>query len=103
LQELRELGRNLHPARFAGLRGRGWRRHLDTALGALAQPAHDGRLTLSFEIIYGHAFRPQRRLSVTPETRLTLDEMRAALGQRQAPGSTPDPGKPRAESPRAMG
>jgi hypothetical protein len=25
LQELRELGRNLHPQRFAGLRGRQWR------------------------------------------------------------------------------
>ena len=30
LQELRQLGRNLHVARFPGLRGRAWR---DQALG----------------------------------------------------------------------
>jgi malonyl-CoA O-methyltransferase len=78
LQELRELGRNLHPARFAALRGRGWRDRLHAALQALADPA-DGRLRLTFEIIYGHAWRPQRRLAVAAETALSLDEMRATL------------------------
>ena len=77
LLELRELGRNLHPARFAGLRGRGWQDRLHEALGRLA--GDDGRLRLSFEIIYGHAFKPQRRLAVAPETRLSLDEMRDSL------------------------
>lgn len=88
LQELRELGRNLHPSRFAGLRGRAWRDQLHAVLGGLAAPRHDGRLGLSFEIIYGHAFKPQRRLAVAPETSLTLEEMRASLRQRQQPGST---------------
>jgi malonyl-CoA O-methyltransferase len=88
VQELRELGRNLHPGRFAGLRGRGWREHLYSALAGLARPAHEGRLTLSFEIIYGHAFKPQRRLPVAPETRLTLEEMRASLRKDRMPGST---------------
>ena len=77
LQELRELGRNLHPARFPGLRGRGWQDRLHEALGRLADA--QGRLRLSFEIIYGHAFKPQRRLTVAPETRLSLDEMRDSL------------------------
>jgi malonyl-CoA O-methyltransferase len=78
LQELRELGRNLHPARFAALRGCGWRDRLHTALQTLADPA-DGRLRLTFEVIYGHAWRPQRRLAVAAETALSLDEMRGAL------------------------
>ncbi len=84
LQELRELGRNLHPARFAGLRGRGWRGQLHTALRQLADPAHEGRLKLSFEIIYGHAFKPQPRLAVAPETRLSLDDMRATLRRQRS-------------------
>lgn len=84
LQELRELGRNLHPARPAGLRGRAWRDQLHAALRQLADPVHEGRLKLTFEIIYGHAFRPQRRLAVAAETTLSLDEMRATL-RRQRP------------------
>jgi malonyl-CoA O-methyltransferase len=84
LQELRELGRNLHPARFAGLRGRGWRGQLHAALRQLADPAHEGRLKLSFEIIYGHAFKPQPRLAVAAETRLSLDDMRATLRKQRS-------------------
>lgn len=85
LQELRELGRNLHPARFPGLRGRGWRDRLHQALGQLADPAQDGRLKLTFEVIYGHAFKPQPRLTVAAETTLSLDQMRATL-RRRPPG-----------------
>ncbi len=85
LQELRELGRNLHPARPAGLRGRGWLRQLHAALQGLADPAQDGRLRLSFEVIYGHAFKPQRRLTLAAETTLSLDEMRATLRRPQDP------------------
>lgn len=79
LRELRELGRNLHPARFPGLRGKDWRKRLLTELGRLADPAQEGRLKLTFEIIYGHALRPERRLSVTPEMRLSVDELRTQL------------------------
>lgn len=79
LQELRELGRNLHPARFAGLRGRAWRAQLLEALGGLADPAQDGRLKLSFEIIYGHAFRPPGRIAVGAETRFSVEELRLSL------------------------
>ena len=88
LQELRELGRNLHPARFQGLRGRGWHAALLEALAAgLAEPAHDGRLKLSFEIIYGHAFKPKPRLTVAAQTAVSLEEMRMNLRQRK--GSEP--------------
>jgi len=84
LQELRGLGRNLHPARPAGLRGRAWRERLHDALHRLADPTHEGRLKLTFEIIYGHAFRPQRRLAVAAETTLSLDEMRATLRKQRS-------------------
>ena len=80
LAELRGLGRNLHPARFAGLRGRSWRRQLCDALEASLR-GPDGRLTLSFELIYGHAFKPQPKLTVQSETHVTLDEMRRSLRQ----------------------
>ncbi|QBK03518.1 biotin synthase [Hylemonella gracilis] len=83
LRELRELGRNLHPARFPGLRGKDWRKRLLTELGRLADPAQDGRLRLTFEIIYGHALRPERRLAVTPEMRLSVDELRTQLQRRR--------------------
>ncbi len=64
LQELRELGRNFHPARFPALRGsRAWRDRLEQALAErLASPEHGGQLALTFEIIYGHAFKPAPRL-----------------------------------------
>jgi malonyl-CoA O-methyltransferase len=80
LVELRSLGRNLHRARFQGLRGRKWRAQLQAqmAQGLTAQGA-DERLTLTFEVIYGHAFKPQPRLSIRPETTVSLEEMRQSL------------------------
>lgn len=74
LQELRELGRNLHPQRFAGLRGRQWREQLHQGLAGAP-------LQLTFEVIYGHAFKPKPRLDVRAETVLSLEQMRQALHQ----------------------
>ena len=79
LRELRELGRNLHPLRFVGLRGRGWYTQLLKALGQMAHPDDDGQLRLTFEVVYGHAFKAVRRAAIGPETRVSLDEMRASL------------------------
>ena len=78
LRELRELGANLHPARFAGLRGRGWKVRLDRELAAALAGA-DGRLALTFEIIYGHAVKPQPRVKVSGESAVSLQDMRAML------------------------
>ena len=86
LAELRTLGRNLHPARFPALRGRGWKAALMQALGGLAVPGeHDGRIALTFEVIYGHAFRPAARVSVASESAVSLRDMKAMLG-RGRPG-----------------
>jgi malonyl-CoA O-methyltransferase len=76
LEELRGLGRNLHPDRFAALRGRQWHAQLSEALQR--KP-----LELTFEIIYGHAFRPVPRLTMRAETVLSLSQMRESLNQRK--------------------
>jgi malonyl-CoA O-methyltransferase len=87
LAELRTLGRNLHPARFPALRGKAWRRALQSALPAQAPAAGgDGRIALTFEIIYGHAFKPAPRVTLSAESAVSLREMRAML-QRGRPGA----------------
>ena len=83
LQELRELGRNLHPARFGALRGRGWQQRLQDALAEhLSAPGGDGALPLSFEVIYGHAVKAPPRHAVRSETAIALEDMKAGLRQR---------------------
>ena len=84
LAELRTLGRNLHRARFPALRGRAWYKKLQHELIAeLAKSPHeasnDEPLRLTFEVIYAHALKPKRKLSVRAETTLSLDEMRRQL------------------------
>lgn len=79
LAELRELGRNLHIQRFAGLRGRRWRLQLVDVLMGLARAEEGGRLSLSFEIVYGHALKPQSRAAVAAKTEIGLDQMRQML------------------------
>jgi malonyl-CoA O-methyltransferase len=87
LAELRGLGRNLHPARFPALRGRRWRQALGAALPELAAaPADPGRIALTFEIIYGHAFKPAPRVALASESAVSLREMRSML-QRNRVGN----------------
>ena len=77
LQDLRGLGGNLAPGRFTGLRGRHWQHALITSLEKLR--GTDGRLSLTLELVYGHAFKPQPRLSVSKETSISLEQMRAMV------------------------
>jgi malonyl-CoA O-methyltransferase len=80
LDDLRELGRNLHPARFAALRGRHWKKELEASLARhLADPAEGGRLRLTFEIIYGHALKPAPRVKLSAQSAVSLQDMRAML------------------------
>lgn len=84
LLELRELGRNLSVERPAGLRGRHWLARLHAALAqGLARTEEGGRLALTFEVIYGHAFKPAPRHPVRAESHVTLEEMRATLRQHK--------------------
>ena len=85
LAELRGLGRNLHPQRFGALRGKSWLSEFKRQMPPhLASPQEPGRLQLTFEVIYGHAFKPPPRLPVAGQSRITLEEMRQTLGAGKA-------------------
>ena len=80
LQDLRELGRNLHPERFPALRGKAWKAKLEAALVEhLADSAEGGRLKLTFEVIYGHAMKPKPRVKLSEHSAVSLQDMRAML------------------------
>ena len=85
LDELRSLGGNAAPSRFAGLRGRAWR---DALLQALQRRADaSGRIALRFELVYGHAFRPAPRPKVQARTEVSLDAMREMVRGGRRPGA----------------
>ena len=65
LADVRAIGGNPLATRRRGLVGRAaWQR----MLGALEQQrGHDGKLGLTFEVIYGHAFRPAPRATAAGE------------------------------------
>jgi malonyl-CoA O-methyltransferase len=78
LDELRELGANLHPDRFPALRGRRWKDRLLQALDTELRGA-DGKLTLTYEVIYGHALKPLPRARMGEESAVSLQDMRSML------------------------
>jgi malonyl-CoA O-methyltransferase len=78
LAELRELGANLHPGRFPALRGRAWKARLLQALDQCLR-GPDGQLTLTFEVVYGHALKPVPRAKVGERTSVSVDDMRSML------------------------
>lgn len=81
LDELRTLGGNLAVARHEGLRTPRWRRHLLDALAEKADPA--GRIPMTFEIVYGHAFKAApRRVAGAPAV-VSLEQVRASLASRR--------------------
>jgi malonyl-CoA O-methyltransferase len=79
LLELRELGANLHPGRFPALRGRAWKAGLLQALGEHLREGPGGQLTLTFEIVYGHALKPLPRARVGEQTSVSVNDMRTML------------------------
>ncbi|TNF59208.1 MAG: biotin synthase [Burkholderiales bacterium] len=86
LDELRLLGRNFSRDRFGGLRGRGWRRQLIEGIEEVLPRTPQGRLQLSFEVIYGHAFKGEPRLKAAPQQSVPVEVMRDLLraGRRTA-------------------
>jgi malonyl-CoA O-methyltransferase len=94
LRELRSLGGNAAPDRFAGLRTPRWRAQLVDALESLR--GADGRISLDFEVAYGHAFRGAPRLRPGEETRVALEDMRAMVRMRRVSSgiSSGEGGKP---------
>jgi malonyl-CoA O-methyltransferase len=78
LAELRELGVNLNRNRFSALRGRGFRRALEAGIMRSLQH-EDGRVALTFEIVYGHAMRPTPRVKVAGESAVSMADMQTLL------------------------
>lgn len=81
LDELRSWGGNVANGRFAGCRTPRWQKKMQDVLAdRLTGP--DGRLALTVEVVYGHAIKPQPRIAVSAETRVSLDDMRQIVKQR---------------------
>lgn len=76
-KDVRLLGGNVAPDRFQGLRTPRWRAGLYREMEALRDAG--GRFSLSFEIVYGHAFKADAPAAVSTETQVPLDEMRRLL------------------------
>jgi malonyl-CoA O-methyltransferase len=92
LKELASLGRNFHPGRFPALRGRHWKALLEDLLARRLARGADGRLSLTFEVIYGHAMKPLPRIKVSALSAVSLQDMRGMLkgaGQMRDPGNPP--------------
>ena len=80
LAELRGLGGNASPQRQAGLRTPRWRAKLLAEIDALADA--QGRISMGFEVAYGHAFRAAPRARISDVTSVPLDDMRAMVRGR---------------------
>jgi malonyl-CoA O-methyltransferase len=80
ISELRTLGRNFHPQRFAALRGKGWPERLKRAVAShWPRRSESGQFLLTFEIVYGHALKPTPKHRVDTTTRISLGEMKDML------------------------
>ena len=80
LQALKTVGRNINPARNRGLTGKQSWRGFEQAM--LAQATPDGKYPLTYEIVYGHAWKgAQRRTDKGVETLISVAELKASLGR----------------------
>jgi malonyl-CoA O-methyltransferase len=80
LLELRTLGRNAHPGRHAGLRTPRWKAELMRRMAPAGQ-----RVSMTFEVVYGHAFKGAPRASVSGETKVSLADMRSMVKAPKPP------------------
>ncbi|MDT7834441.1 class I SAM-dependent methyltransferase [Aquabacterium sp. OR-4] len=79
LAELRSLGGHLGAGRLPGLRTPRWRQRL---LAALAERADSqGRIGLTVEIVYGHAFKAAPRARPGEPVTVSLDGLLASMKQ----------------------
>jgi malonyl-CoA O-methyltransferase len=83
LQELRSLGSNLSPTRQPGLRTPRWHDRLRQALEQDAEQAGLARITMEFELVYGHAFKAPPVHRVEPQTHIALDDLRDSLKRKR--------------------
>ena len=89
LAELRGLGGNTAPDRIQGLRTPGWRRSLERELAVLAGP--DGKISMSFEVAYGHAFKAAPRPRAGALATVSLADMQAMVRTSRSREQGSDP------------
>ena len=82
LDDLRAWGRNLSTDRFVACRGRGYLESLEQALMKHLPRNANGHMTLTLEIIYGHAVKPLPRPQISSHTTLSLQDMKTMLKSR---------------------
>ena len=80
LAELRGLGGHLGPDRWPGLRTRAWRERLLQALASRADA--QGRIGMSFELVYGHAYKAAPRRARGEAAIVSLASLRSTLPKR---------------------
>ncbi len=73
-RDVRALGGNALDARIRSLRGRGFARRVDEALERMR--GADGRLRLTFELIFAHAWKGAPRTTSRGETIVRVERMR---------------------------
>jgi malonyl-CoA O-methyltransferase len=79
VDELRALGGNAHGARAPHLTGRKrWQRFMDALA---AQAGSDGRIALTIEVAYGHAWKPAPRAAGGVST-VSVESLKASLPGR---------------------
>lgn len=86
IQDLRALGRNFNRTRFNALRGRKWLHDFKSNLSAVgraennaSRPEEALKIPLTFEIIYGHAFKVAPKIRVSESSAFSAEDMRAML------------------------
>lgn len=84
LNELRALGAVPHPAHAPGLRTpRAWRRLAE----ALDASARGGRVTLTFELVHGHAFRARTERADRGVATFGVEQLRKTARQPRLPAA----------------
>lgn len=83
IEDLRMLGGNVSPARAGGLRTPRWRARLNRELDTLRNES--GKLSLTFEVIYGQAFKAASKVEPPSETHVPLEEMRRLMREARRP------------------
>lgn len=79
LADMRDWGRNLSSQRFKGCRSKGYKQALEHALQKYLPRDANGHMTLTLEIIYGHAVKPLPRAKLEAQTQVSLQDMREML------------------------
>ena len=87
IQDLRAMGANFNRNRFNALRGKRWMQEFKTQLFHTAQTKNtppsesqsNAQTPLTFEIIYGHAFKVAPKIRVTESSAFSAEDMRAIL------------------------